>query len=705
MVDLGELKLLEANNCIDFDCEFYRNLHKDLKKMTDNELVLHYVNYGNKEGRICSKKEILKFIDLNFFTKYFPNYDTNVYKYFSSLNEANDNTVNYKNCCSNQEELKKLLLFHNIYTYQTTKPLMNKSKIHFRLFCFSKINYIRNLPITDFCETSIYESVLIEFRCLPHLEFLIRNTIIKLGEKWSYTVICGNLNYNYMLDMCQNISTKIKIIKTNYDNLLPSEYSLFLSSLDFWNLLNGEKILIYQEDSIIFKTNIEDFTKWDYIGAPWSIEQNDNNAGVGNGGISLRTKTCMIDIINRISIHDTIYNSDTIKYVTLTNSSVPPEDVYFSKNMEDLNIGMLADRENAIAFSTETIVNKNSFCGHTFWINDTNWTDRIYENNAIQFKTTCDITEIEHRGGWKSVLNNLITKDFYNNDSNFYFFDIIEKNFLWDTNYKCNNKWSGIIHCTPYTPGYLNIVNIQYLFKNDNFIESLQYCVCLFTLSNYITDYLQSALKLRGINIPIFTLKHPVDQENIILFDYKKYIKNHKKKLLQIGQQLRKVSSIYLLNAPKFEKIWLTGTKNFKHCADLFEKEIKYLNKDDKALINQSSVLIHYTETYKEYDYLLSKNIVFVDLFDAAANNTVLECIVRNTPIIINRISPIFEYLGENYPLYFNKLTDVPELLTDDKILEAHIYLTKLDKSELSIDYFTNKLLTMLYDNFSKIQN
>lgn len=56
-----------------------------------------------------------------------------------------------------------------------------------------------------------------------------------------------------MVRICSLISSKIKVIKTNFDNVSASDYSKFLSSLEFWNLLNGEKILIYQEDSIIFK--------------------------------------------------------------------------------------------------------------------------------------------------------------------------------------------------------------------------------------------------------------------------------------------------------------------------------------------------------------------------------------------------------------------------------------------------------------------
>jgi hypothetical protein len=227
-------------------------------------------------------------------------------------------------------------------------------------------------------ECSDFESVLIEYRCLPHLEFLIINTILKLGEKWCHTIICGNLNYDFIVKLCSTISNKINIIKTDYDNLTPSEYSLFLSSLDFWNLLKGKKILIYQEDSIIFRSNIEDFLHWDYIGAPWPENNNDNKGRVGNGGISLRTKDIMIQIINKISILNTKYNSSTLKYMYATKSYVPPEDVYFSKNIEDLNIGLLADRNSATNFSTECIVNKNSFAGHNFWFNDPTWEYRIF---------------------------------------------------------------------------------------------------------------------------------------------------------------------------------------------------------------------------------------------------------------------------------------------------------------------------------------
>lgn len=601
--------------------------------------------------------------------------------------------------------LNDIIVDDNFIPNEYTKQQIynNNCKNEFRTLCFNHTNYIRNLKLPDFFDTSNCESVLIEYGCLPHLEFLIRNTIIKLGEQWSHTIICGNLNYDFIVNICSLISSKIKIIRTDYDNLLPSDYSKLLISLDFWNLLHGEKILIYQADSIIFKNNISDYLKWDYICAPWPKENNHNNIGVGNGSLSLRTKKIMVEIINRINLEKTIFNSSTIDYIKNSGSFFHCEDVYFSKNMEDLGIGLLADRKSASDFSTESIVNINSFGGHNFWLNDPNWKNRIFENNVIQFKPSFNLSVFEHRGGWRSILQDLIDNNFYNNDAKFDFFDMIEFKFMWneDPHFLCHNKWAGIVHCTPKTPGFLQISNVNNLFNNENFIKSLDNCTVIITLSSYITHHLNKKFNKINKNIPIHTLKYPVDRENIKLFDYNNYINNDEKKIIQIGQQLRKVTSIYLLNVNNFKKVWLTGRKNLDFCKKNLDEEINYFNYDKKVFNNnQNEVLIYYADTFEEYDDLLSKNIAFIDLFDAGANTVIVECIIRNTPVIVNKLSSVIEYLGVNYPLYFNDLNEVPNLLTNAKIMEAHQYLCKMNKEDLSIDYFTKQIINITNKKF-----
>ena len=110
-----------------------------------------------------------------------------------------------------------------------------------------------------------------------------------------------------------------------------------------------------------------------------------------------------------------------------------------------------------------------------------------------------------------------------------------------------------------------------------------------------------------------------------------------------------------------------------------------------------NNVEMKYIEDFNTYDMMLSQNIVFVNLHDASANNTLIECIVRNTPIIINRIESVVEYLGEEYPLYYDNIMEVEHLLTLDNIIKAHEYLVAMNKRDLSFDNFNNILFNSIY--------
>ena len=182
--------------------------------------------------------------------------------------------------------------------------------------------------------------------------------------------------------------------------------------------------------------------------------------------------------------------------------------------------------------------------------------------------------------------------------------------------------------------------------------------------------------------------------EDILHFNLMEYRKTTRKYLIQVGQQLRKVTSIYQVVVPEYKKLWLTGTKNLDKCEWQLQQEIEYLN---LSSLDKGSVEMMYTHDIKEFDILLSKHVVFVDLFDAAANNTVVECIVRNTPIVVAKLEGVVEYLGEDYPLYFHTLEEVPGLLTMDNIVKAYDYLCNMDKRDLEMSYFIKRLMSSLY--------
>jgi len=245
----------------------------------------------------------------------------------------------------------------------------------FRYACY-KLNYfMKHIALPNIKTKSYYEAVFIEFRILPHIEFILRNAILKLGNSWSFTVVCGYDNHVYMTDLCGAIHPKIKIICMPHNNITQEQYSTLLTTKDFWQMFYGEKILIYQEDSLLFKSGIAPFLNYDFIGAPFHKMANDTPNGVGNGGFSLRTKCKMLEVIDSCRVEDVQINSTTLAYMDMVGLKTIPEDVYFSKTMQEKHIGEVANWDSAHEFSSEQVFNPNSLGGHKFWIANKHWKD------------------------------------------------------------------------------------------------------------------------------------------------------------------------------------------------------------------------------------------------------------------------------------------------------------------------------------------
>ena len=63
-------------------------------------------------------------------------------------------------------------------------------------------------------------------------------------------------------------------------------------------------------------------------------------------------------------------------------------------------------------------------------------------------------------------------------------------------------------------------------------------------------------------------------------------------------------------------------------------------------------------------------------MYDSSANNAIIECIARATPILVNPIPAVREYLGEDYPFYFNDLSEAADkALNLELVKETHRYL------------------------------
>jgi hypothetical protein len=201
----------------------------------------------------------------------------------------------------------------------------------------------------------------------------------------------------------------------------------------------------------------------------------------------------------------------------------------------------------------------------------------------------------------------------------------------------------------------------------------------------------------------VISVKHPIS-ELTSEFDINIFKSQKKYNIVLLGQQLRKITDILKINKTRLikDKIWLSGIKAEAVRYDIIKKEIMGRNLPEN-IINEffTTVILPYVDTFKDYDYLLQTSIVVLPLYDAAANNSVLECMVSNTPFFVEKNEGTIEYLGVDYPMFFNDITEINLIINDKELLinkyqKTHEYLIKIDKRQFSYKKFYSEILKII---------
>lgn len=235
--------------------------------------------------------------------------------------------------------------------------------IEFRTFCADRLlPKLREMPVCLQAASPTLEVVIIEFRALPHLEAILRNAIRWIGPTRRYTLAGGLLNAVWRTELAASVHAEVHIVTFSdiAHNPTRDDYNRLLLQPRFWKAFEGDKILIVQEDSLIFREGIDAFLQYDYIGAPWYYAPMPEKptARVGNGGFSLRTKQVMLDTLDK-------YESFVNLQLSSSEEDIP-EDVFFSTHCT----GHVAPKDVAASFSVEYVQHAAPFGGHQFWMAD-----------------------------------------------------------------------------------------------------------------------------------------------------------------------------------------------------------------------------------------------------------------------------------------------------------------------------------------------
>jgi hypothetical protein len=299
-----------------------------------------------------------------------------------------------------------------------------------------------------------------------------------------------------------------------------------------------------------------------------------------------------------------------------------------------------------------------------------------------------------HRTGWIYAVHCL--KPLHNPGA-IYFDTFVERTMRWNpAGPMCiGHPWIGVIHETQNVPEWLSRIEImggvRWTFRQREWKKTLPHCRGLFAMSEYSAEFLRESYPHLPVSVLRFPTEFPERQ-----WSWDAFRKNPRPKIVQVGWYMRMLHAIYELPTKSYEKIGLPAVKDLDYFDVIFDCERQ--ERQRQGLFHK-----HMYETAEmlgflpndEFDTLLEENIAFICMYDASANNTVIECISRATPLLVNPLPAVVEYLGEAYPYYYTSFDEAADKAEDhDLAWRTHEYLKRAPiRDKMSPEYFRRSIL------------
>lgn len=224
------------------------------------------------------------------------------------------------------------------------------------------------------------------------------------------------------------------------------------------------------------------------------------------------------------------------------------------------------------------------------------------------------------------------------------------------------HPWVGIVHATE--SGHS--LTIGRTMSDPAVVRSLASCVCLVTLSKVSKECLEKITK-----VPVFNTHLP--RRTTLFFDIDAYFE----------KPTVRHSGFHARNIGIFEQFACSPKKVLPWRGPIDKKEG-----------------IEYESEFKDnLNYMkdVTTSVGFCYLNGAAAHNSVVEHIVSHTPLVVNRMPSVEEYIGSDYPMYYEDIKDRPDdfLLSRDFLQETSSYLKERSKMAMFseknfVDFFCN---------------
>ena len=366
-------------------------------------------------------------------------------------------------------------------------------------------------------------------------------------------------------------------------------------------------------------------------------------------------------------------------------------------------------------------------------------------------------TTVKHRAGWRRVVEGLITSGIATLDDaagldSALLVDCAEHYFLFSKDAIAARKgsgpsraikrpWVGIVHFPAgrgegkgrqrFLP---QAETIEGLLNNTEFLASLPHCTGLVTLTSELRLHLKEQPVLAATNI--YALLHPIAPPGAAGpewdIDAFKAAWRSKRQLVQLGVQDRMLGAIFAIRTT-CSRAWLPGVEmgdpGSARTRFTIDRLKQHLEEEVQAVWRPEE-LSHHDVTFsddlrrtgngtweldahirdddvrimrmgnEDYDRTLLTSVVMVPLLGGTANNAVLESISSNVPAFVSRLPSTEEYLGQEYPMFFESLDEVSLVVEDEDRLfdlmeRTHRYLLNQPKERLLPENFQFELVNV----------
>lgn len=180
-------------------------------------------------------------------------------------------------------------------------------------------------------------------------------TLSTVGIKFGFVKIITPTKPNSIpKDIAWEGCPPLRLRDTNIDDY--SHYVLY----DLWKHVDTEFCLVIQGDGYVINPRlwVDEFLKYDYIGAPWPIMTNSyidpfgNHQRVGNGGFSLRSKK-LLEVPNTHHIEWDVNKSDFYRHMGASSLAEDGNICVHNRHVFEEAGCVFAPLEIAMSFSRE----------------------------------------------------------------------------------------------------------------------------------------------------------------------------------------------------------------------------------------------------------------------------------------------------------------------------------------------------------------